>query len=160
MSSQKLNTLVVVADLGTIRAFRTRMTHPDQQHLLEIDVPGQPPVREPIHDQVSDQAGRFPAGTANSEPGGMAHGDIHGKTAEDERRQLKEVAVTVEEVVNQEHFEAWRLAAPKAINNRLTALLSEEIRERLVLNLHADFTKLPIQEIEERLLNIPAPVSS
>lgn len=160
MTEPKTNTLVILTDLGIVRAFRTHTTYPDNQHLVEIDVPGQPPAREQLHNQVSDQAGRFPRGSETGEPGGMRHGEVHGKTAEEERRQLREIAATVENLVTEERCEAWRLAAPKTINNRLVALLSVGIRKRLVLNLHADFGKLPIREVEERLLLKPTSIST
>jgi hypothetical protein len=152
MHTSEPEILVVLADLGTVRVFRTRATELGHAHLLELDPPEQPPAPEPLHAQVSDQAGRFPGGGHTGEPGGMLRGEEHEKTAEGERRQIDAVAAIVEQVVSSEDCDTWRLAAPKSINNRLVAQLSLEIRERLVLNLHVDLVKLPLREVEQRLL--------
>jgi hypothetical protein len=85
-------------------------------------------------------------------PGSMSYGETHGKQLEDERRKIRELAERIEILVNAADRDPWRMAAPAEINGRLVALLPEPLRERLVLNLHADLTKLTLSEIEDRFM--------
>ena len=150
---QPVKCLFIIADLENLRMFHTRETPPDGcEHLEEIEIDDPPTKSEPIHDQVSDQAGRFPKGVPGGTQGGMGYGEAHGRILEEERRQIRALAEKIEKLVTAEACEVWRLAAPSKINGRLVGLLSEPVRERLTLNLHADLTKLPIRDIETRLL--------
>jgi hypothetical protein len=145
--------LVIIANLGMLRAFRTRLGLPtDPEHLEEIEVWDAPVAQGPLHAQVSDQAGRFPAGGDSGLPGGMGYGEAHGRIDEDRRRQIRSLAERIEQLVRGEGVDLWRLAAPSEINPRLVGMLSEPLRERLLLNLHADLTKLPLREVEKRFI--------
>jgi hypothetical protein len=156
--SQDSNTLIVLADLGKLRAFRSKHDTAGVEHLEEITLEIAIDAPVPLSEQVSDQAGRFPGGAESRAPGGMRHGESHGKTEEEQRRHIADLAEAIKDVVISQGCTVWRFAAPAAINNRIIARLPEAICERLLLNLHADLTKLPIADIEERLLMNAAPL--
>ncbi|NNE93268.1 MAG: host attachment protein [Verrucomicrobiales bacterium] len=147
-----MRSLAVIADLGNLRVFRTRDDGDDVEveRLEELEVSKLPPPPERLHELVSDQAGRFPKGGEPGSPGGMGYGEDHGKIEEERRRQIRALAQSVEQLVTEGGYELWRLAAPPEINSQLVAMLSERIRECLVLNLHSDLTKLPLIEVESR----------
>ena len=156
--SPNLTALIVLANLGKLRAFRSKHDAAGREHLEEIDldITIDPPI--PLSQQVSDQAGRFPGGGESRTPGGMRHGESHGKTEEEKKRHISELAGAIARIVVAEGCTIWRFAAPTSINSRIVAQLPEAICERLLLNLHADLTKLPIEDIEDRLLMNAAPL--
>ena len=143
--------LIIVANLGRLRAFRLTPNSIDNPRPFKIEE-FDPLLAEsiapptPVHSELSDQAGRFPA---QGGPG-MSAGDsgLHEREQENERKQIHLLAESMNATVTHEKCETWNLAAPAAIFQRILDALDHEVRERLTFTDQRDYTKLPLDEIE------------
>lgn len=136
--------LIVVADLGRVKAYRVSRDDLGSSPRLEL-------VRDVelteahgrLLEKVTDKAGRFPGNGTG--PGGMSIGENHNLGLEQERRLLKKVCEQIETLVKNER--AWHLAAVKEINPRLVENLSAAARQTLQKNISADLIKTPREEL-------------
>jgi hypothetical protein len=147
--------LIVLADLGRIRVLRivTRAGGLQaEQHLVEgVDSPVEFENRK-LGEVVSDQAGRFAQGSRVGRTAGMSRGEEHNLEAELERRELHRVAAAIGTAVEEEGNPPWRLVAPQAILHQLRDALPAGCRKTLASSEGADLTKMPLADLEERLL--------
>ena len=141
--------IIILADLGTIRAFRV-VANVNQAEvkpvLKEIDAPGLPEPPQRLGETVSDQAGRF---RGDGTPGAVS-GEAHGLALEQERRCITDLADAINAFVKSEDGAPWALAAPQPINSRLVDALDAAVRGSLNQNLKMNLCKQPILEIQER----------
>jgi len=118
--------LVVVADRGSLRAYRVEETPTRGPHLRlvqafeAIDVMNAPSTRHntPMTDWPQLEA-------------------------EMDRRICKELATEIAKIVVSNPGKAWSFAAPKSIYAKIVEHLPSEIRERIVEHLESDLVKLP-----------------
>lgn len=136
--------LIVVADLGRVKAYR--LSHDDMSPTPRLELVDDVQMAEAhgrLLDKVTDKAGRFPGkGTG---PGGMSISENHNLTLETERRLLKKVAERIDGLVKNERV--WYLAAVKEINPRVVESLSPAARQSMVKNVSADLTRTPKEEL-------------
>ncbi len=137
------NLLLVVADRGGLKAFR-----------VEPNPAPRPPRLRPVQaldltishgryaDKVTDQAGRFGAGSAVGTPGAGGVAEHTTIELENSRRAIKQVADQITAVVKQEKAEGLLLAAPSLMNAALLEELPAELRDRVVENVSADLLRL------------------
>jgi len=136
--------MIVLADLGRVRAFRVTydpMTSRPQLVLIydcEIaDTHGR------VLDKAADPAGRF---AGNGSPG-ASNRENHNMRIETERRLIRLVAEKISELAHGQRY--WYLAAGEGINGRIVEQLPADTRSRLYKNVSADLVKTPRQEIME-----------
>ena len=139
--------LIVLADLGRVKAFRVAYDMMNSKPQLELIYDCEfPDAHTRLVDKVSDLAGRFPlSGTP-----GAAIGENHNLRGENERRLIRMVAGKISELVHGERF--WYLAAGEGINNRILEHLPPENRESLRKNIAADLVKVPKQQLMDYFL--------
>ena len=141
--------LLVVADRGNLKAFKVEDT-PNRGPSLQLvqafeitDAHGR------YQDKFTDQAGRFPVGTAGE--GGTSSGEGRHANAiaerqnletENDRRIHKQLADHLEEIVRKEAPEGWSFAAPASINSTVVDLLTSDIRDRIVENVKSDLVNI------------------
>lgn len=147
--------LVIVASLGRIRRLRFEENLDDpirKPHLVEdpegiidlhIDKRGE---------IVSDQSGRFSQKASPGQDGGMSIGEGRNLEKELERKATRRVAEIIEKFVANAGYPRWRLIAPGTILHSLLDDLAESTRNKISNTESADLTKLPIRELEKRLL--------
>lgn len=141
--------LVIVADLGRLRMFR--VVREGRGHrsrkLTEVKVPQPAPGGRSVHENVTDQAGRFPRGGS-----GMARGEAHELEAEQERRKVGALRGEIEALLEAEGCDSWNLAVPPSIRSRLLGGMSLQVLERLTRVVDADLTKWPLEKVWERFV--------
>lgn len=142
-----MNLILVVADLGRVKAFRLVRddddpgTSPSFEDLLDVDLDNQ---HSRVSDRVTDQAGRFPSG-----PSGMAIGERHSEEESARKKQLQEIAETINELASRENGNIC-LAAPQPMLRQLLDDLDAPVRARLIKELALDLVKAPKLDLLER----------
>ncbi len=94
-----------------------------------------------VSEKVSDQHGNFKSA------GGSGAGEDHNLILEWERRRVKEIGEQITDALGRHTHETWGLAAPKAINNQIVELLSENNKKSMKKNLPSDLTKIPSNKL-------------
>ena len=135
-----INTLLIVADRGGLRAYRVGENPNRAPGLHLIDSFEAQETHGRFQDKVTDQAGRFKgSGAANQSTGGTAeHPTIE---MENDRRACKHVAQRINELVAQEKPEGWLLAVPATIHALVEGHLQPEAKEHLAEVVHADLRR-------------------
>jgi hypothetical protein len=136
--------LIVVADLGRVKAYRvTRDDMSPTQRLELVDDVELTDAHGRLVDKLTDKAGRFPGNSTG--PGGMSIGENHNLQVETEKRLLKQVAERISNLAKNERV--WYLAAVKEINPRVVESLDPTVRATMAKNVSADLIKIPKENI-------------
>ncbi len=147
--------LVILASSGRIRRLRFEENSNDpirKPHLVE-DPDGVVELRnDQSGDIVTDQSGRFSRKSPSGQEGGMSTGGGHNLDQEVERQAVKRVAEIIAKFVADAGYPRWRLIAPGKILHGLVEELPESTRSKITDTESSDLTKLPIKELEKRLL--------
>lgn len=151
-------TLVIVADRGSVKAYRVNETPnrgPGLQLVRAFDLTD---AHGRYQDKLTDQAGRFPVGDGGGQAGSGRHmnaiAERQGLESENDRRIFKELAQNITEVVQSEAPEGWSFAAPSQLQPRIVELLPTDVRERIVEHVPADLVNLPVAELAERFRSL------
>ncbi len=132
-----INTLLIVADRGGLRAYRVDENPGRAPGLHPIDSFEAEEAHGRYQDKLTDQAGRFRAsGHGNAHTGGIS--EQHTLDTENARRACKHVAERINELVDKEKPEGWRLAVPAQIAALVTDHLKSEVRAHLTETVHAN----------------------
>lgn len=136
--------LVVVADLQHFKLFRMH-TDPLGRDSLELLTSSDSlDIHLKPSEKLSDRLGHCE--TAWGRQGG---GENHNMEEEEERKRLKELSEQISDVLDHFEYDEWYFSAPKAINRQLTERLDEKYTKTLSINLAADLTKIPTDELLE-----------
>jgi hypothetical protein len=119
--------LVIVADRGSLRAYRVQETPTRGPHLELVQA-----------FEVTDVMNA--ASTRHTTP--MT--DWPQLEAEMERRICKELASEIAKIVERNPGEGWSFAAPGSIYAKIVEQLPPEIQERIVEHVESDLVKLPV----------------
>jgi len=143
------NTLVVVTDLGCLKAYRVNANqHFSAPRLELVDEfhPANAPGR--FGEKVSDLSGRFPRGGG---PGNgataMSAGERHNIVLEQRKRLVRQLAGRLNTLTAPPDIERCFLAASKEINHPLLEALDPRARGKIHKNLPADLTKVEKSEL-------------
>lgn len=142
-----MNLILVVADLGRVKAFRLRKDEDDPnaspafEDLLDDDLENQ---HSRVSDRVTDQAGRFPSG-----PSGMAIGERHSEEENARQNQLQAIADTINQLAAREDGKIY-LAAPQTTIQHLLDELDNGVRGRVEKELALDLVKAPKLDLLKR----------
>jgi hypothetical protein len=145
------NTLIVVADLGCLKAFRVEKdgaNRPPRLRVLEEFQNAE--AHGKLVERVTDLAGRFPRGTGMRAGGAMSDGERHNIELEARKRMVRQLAQRVNALARERDVESCLLAVSKEINHLLIEELEPEVRLKIGRNLAADLTKLAGAEILAR----------
>lgn len=147
--------LIIAANIGRIRVLKYRAAGEDpveEDHLIEEPDKSTIEHVNTIHEEVTDQAGRFGRGGPAGLQAGMSYGEEHNLEREMERGALKKIAAGIERILAAEGDPAWILAAPQTILARLKKDLPAPALKGLISEVGADLTKCKLQEMEKRFL--------
>jgi hypothetical protein len=146
--SIKLN-LVIVTDLGLLRAYRVAQSCMDRQPHLELIEELRPEAaHQKISDQMSDQAGRFAKGGGpGSVPGDLSAGEQHDCKLEQRRRLIRLLADKMNTLLSDESVGRCSLAASAPIHLQLLDALSGPSRAKIATLLALDLTKTDSAEL-------------
>jgi len=143
------NTLVAVADLGCLKAYRVDANEHFSTPRLELveefhpaDAPGR------LVEKVSDLSGRFPR---SSGPGGstaaMSAGERHNILLEQRKRLVRQLAARLNALTAAPDIQRCLLAASKEIHHLLLEALDPRARSKIHQHLPADLTKVEKSEL-------------
>lgn len=151
-----MENLIIIANLGWVRSvkFKPAGDDPaDKAHLFE-EAGSMVEIRpKMIHQTVTDSAGRFSQGGAVGRRTGMSNGEEHHMEDELQRQTLQRVATRIDEIVAVAGYPAWRLVIPHDMLPKLLTVLPARAHQSLSKSVSGDLTKLPLAELEKRLLS-------
>lgn len=140
--------LIILTDLGTLKALRLthhELTGKPQIKLVDQRDPVAPHLR--VSDVVTDQAGRFPMKNGVIGAGQMSNGENLHLEQEAQRRTVKLLAESIEEILDQEKVNGWYFAANPQIDQKILEQLSGPTRSRMQKHVRADLTKIDKEQL-------------
>ena len=133
--------LVIVADRGSLKAYRVDETPtrgPSLQLTQAFDITD---AHGKLVDKVTDLAGRY----AVSDGVGTQHGGSIGESkleTETDRRIYKQLADQIVKIIDRSGKEGWSFAAPAEIHAAIVDLLPAAARNRIVEHVKSDLVKI------------------
>jgi hypothetical protein len=163
MKEQLVGSLIVVGDLGELKAYRVeeetvispkdsaQVSHKrNKGTLIEALRPELVTAvdfieaRRKISEEVTDKEGNYKG------PFGSASGEPHNLKEEIEQRLIREIAETVMRIVRQEDPKVWHLAFPAEHKKALLDRIDPDVSTRLGTMLDEDLVKLKPEKLLER----------
>jgi K+-transporting ATPase c subunit len=135
--------LIIVTDLQRFKLFTSKVDPMGREALELLHSIDSLESHQRLSEKVSDQQGNFQG------VGASGSGEDHNIELEEERRRLKEIAHQITTTLQEHTHTEWYFAAPKAINNQIIELLDPAAVKSMSVNLHADLTKIPTNELLE-----------
>lgn len=136
------NTLVVVADLGCLKAYRLDRTPVQHTPRLELIAEfNNNSASAKLADVTTDSSGRFPRGGAGA-ASGMSDGERHNIELEHRKRLVRQLAGQLNQLLRHQADGDCYLAASREIHNPLLQELDPALRALIVRSVHADLTKV------------------
>src|SRR5258705_6552637 len=113
--------LIIVADLGLLRAYREIQALGDREPHLQLIAELRPEAaHEKLSQQLTDQAGRFPkGGGATIVAGELSAGERLGLETEQDRRLIGQLAEKINTLLENEAVTSCSLAASAPIHKQL-----------------------------------------
>jgi protein required for attachment to host cells len=143
------NTLVVVADLACLKAFRLENNELSRTPRLElVEQFDNADAHGKLVDRVSDLSGRFPRGTGRTNgAGAMSDGERHNIELEQRKRMVRQLAQRLNSLARPAEIERCLLAASREIHHQLVDELEPQVRAKIHKEVPSDLTKLDRSEI-------------
>jgi hypothetical protein len=148
------NKLVVVTDLGRLKAYRVESTPQNTPHLELLKETVFEEAHHRLLDLITDQSGRN--GSPTQKRWGAPISDDHNLRLEFTRRLLRRIADQIEGLLQTHGDEGCWLATPKEIQHQLLEQLSPACRDRIEKMLPRDLTKAGLKDLLEQFLQTPA----
>jgi protein required for attachment to host cells len=134
--------LVIVADRGSLKAYRVGETPTRGPSLKLIQAFDITDAHGKLIDKVTDLAGRFSVTeTAGSHRGQASIAESKLQT-ETDRRINKELADQITKIIDGNSGEGWSFAAPSEIHSAIVDLLPARVRDRIVEHVKSDLVKV------------------
>ena len=133
--------LVIVADRGSLKAYRVDETPTRGPSLQLVQAFNITDAHGKLIDKVTDLAGRFPV----SDGAGMHHGASISESklaTETDRRMHKQLADQIAKIIGDTGKEGWSFAAPSEIHSAIVDLLPGRVRDRIVEHVKSDLVKV------------------
>ncbi|NCF89334.1 MAG: hypothetical protein GWQ08_28060 [Verrucomicrobiaceae bacterium] len=142
-------TLLIVADLGLLRAYRETQNTADRQPHLELIEELKPEsAHQKLSDQVTDQAGRFPrGGRAANTSGNLSAGESHNAEAEQDHRVISQLAERINALLADEDVTRCSIAISGAIHNQLLDAIDPKARAKIGQALASNLAKTDPTEL-------------
>jgi hypothetical protein len=137
--------LIIVVDLGLVRAYRVELTPQRTPRLQQLQQVVLDEAHSRLKDRVTDLAGRHGSPTQKSRSAPKADGQ--NLKLESKRRLIRQIAVKITDIIQQNAKNGCWLAAPKEINLQILSELAPATRQRIQKTVPCDFTKLSPAEV-------------
>jgi hypothetical protein len=143
-------TLLIVADLGLLRAYREVENLADRKPHLELIEEFKPEgARQKLSDQMTDQAGRFPrGGGAAHTSGDLSAGENLQAEAEEERHLISDLAEKINVLLADKTVMRCSIAISGAIHNQLLEAIDPKARAKIGKVLASNLAKTPPTELQ------------
>lgn len=144
------NTLLIVADLGLLRAYRKTPNVADRQpHLELIEELKLESAHQKLSDQLTDQAGRFPrGGGAANISGDLSAGESLNSEAEQNRRLIGQLAGRINALLADDNVTRCSIAISGAIHNQLLEAIDPKARAKIGQVLASNLAKTDPSELQ------------
>ncbi len=145
-----MNTVVVAANLGHLKAFRVAETPTRGRKLELIDEVEFPEAHLRIHEKSTDTLGRYKSAAGMGPMGpmtAMSGGEALRLEEEQQKRLVKLVAERIGTVLQHERPETWNFAASSEIHQAILQELPKDLRHRALHRVRSDLTKVPACEL-------------
>lgn len=141
--------LLIVADLGLLRAYRETQSIADRQPHLELIEELKPEsAHQKLSDQVTDQAGRFPRGGGGANiPGDLSAGESLNTEAEQDRRLMNQLAGRINALLADDAVTRCSIAISGAIHNQLLEAIDPKARAKIGQVLASNLAKTDPSEL-------------
>ena len=134
---------VIVADLGSLKAYRVDETPTRGPSLHLVQAFNLTDAHGKLIDKVTDSAGRFPVTDgAGAHRGAASIAERTQLENETDRRIHKQLADQIAKIVNDNGTEGWSFAAPSEIHSAVVDLLPSRVRDRIVEHVKSDLVKI------------------
>jgi hypothetical protein len=143
--------LLLVTDLGTLKAYRLEFTLQQTPRLEELETAALEEARTRLVELVTDFAGRRAAPTLKS--WGAPLSDDHNLNLEFRRRLVRHLAGHFERLIQDSDYQNCWLAAPKEIAHQIVDELTPSVRQRIKRVIPCDLTKATPKELIDQFLN-------
>jgi hypothetical protein len=133
--------LVVVADRGSLKAYRVDDTPTRGPSLHLVQAFNTTDAHGKLIDKVTDFAGRF----AVADGAGAHHGASIAETKlenETDRRIYRQLADQIAKIVKSNAKDGWSFAAASEIHAAIVDLLPSDVRNRIVEHVKSDLVKI------------------
>lgn len=141
------STLIIVADMQRFKLFSTKQDPLGREGVELLGSIDTLDVHQRLSEKVSDQHGNFQG------VGASGAGEDHNIALEHEHRRIKEIVQQISDALQTHPHTTWYFAAPKAINHQITELLDPIAKKSMSINLHADVTNIPDDQLLEHFTN-------
>lgn len=141
--------LIIVADLGLLRAYRQTQSATDRQPHLKLIAELRPAeAHEKPSDQVTDQAGRFPrGGGADGISGDLSSGEQLNQEAEHDHRLIQKLAEKINTLLADAEVTHCLFAASAPIHKQLLEALEPKARDKIRQVLASNLAKTDPKEL-------------
>jgi hypothetical protein len=150
-----MENLIIIASLSCVRTIcclRAEEGSGARDHLVEDLGHSTLIKRVKQSEVVSDQSGRFSQNAPQGRQTGMSYGERTHLEEELEQQALQQVSERIIKVVSQAGCPRWTLFYPQVHLDELLRGLPSAVRECLIDSHGGDLTKLPLAELEQRIL--------
>ena len=150
-------TLIIVADLGLLRAYRETQNVADRQpHLELIEDLKLESAHEKLSDQVTDQAGRFPRGGGSANiSGDLSAGESLNAEAEQNRQLISQLAGRINALLADNAVTSCSIAISGAIHNQLLEAIHPKARAKIGQVLALNLAKTDPSELQAHFARQP-----
>lgn len=150
--------LIITADRGSLKAYRVIETPNRGAGLQLVQAVDFTDAHGRYQDKLTDQAGRFPAGSGGGQAGSGRHmnaiGERQALETENDRRIFRQLAETIADVVTTEGKAGWSFAAPAAIYSTIVDLLPKVVRDQIVEHVKSDLVKIEIANLPQHFRSL------
>ena len=143
--------LIVVADLGRLKAFQLEWTIQKTPHLVPLEEVELEEAHHRVLERVTDMAGRRAAPAQKQ--WGAPITDVHNLELETRHRLIRRIAKLIEQKILRDGQNGCWFAAPKEIHHAILQELPEPVRARIEKNLSRDLTKADAEELLEQFFS-------
>jgi Protein required for attachment to host cells len=143
--------LLLVTDLGTLKAYRLEFTLQRTPRLEELEKEVLEAAHARVVDLVSDLAGRRAAPTQKN--WGAPVSDDQNLELESKRRLIRQIATRIECLILGTDYPSCWLAAPSEICHQIVHELTPTARQRIKRVIPRDLTKVGSRELIDQFLN-------
>ncbi len=142
-------TLIIVADLGLLRAYRQTQNEDGRQpHLELIEELQLASAHQKLSDQLTDKAGRFPrGGGVGNIPGDLSAGESLNSEAEQSRRLISQLAGKINTLLADDDVTSCSIAISGAVHKQLLEALDPKARAKFGQVLASNLTKTDPNEL-------------
>ena len=134
--------LVIVADRGTLKAYRVNETPTRGPSLQLVQAFNITDAHGKLIDKLTDVAGRFPVSDGVGRQHHAASIAESKLETETDRRIHKQLADQIVKITSESGKEGWSFAAPAEIHSAIVDLLPGRVRDRIVEHVKSDLVKV------------------